>query len=290
MSSTISALTSGGGLAMAGDTSGQLELKTNNGTTAFTLSTSQNATFASKIAASTSLAGYVGTFTNTNGATDSNGVLIQAGTSSSEYAFRVDNTSSSATRMTVKGNGATIFGKTSEAGMATGSSVNMGICLNDSGNSGIFSIQENTDANMYFSKASGYSSGIYVRFYVTGTQVGKIETNGSSTSYVTSSDYRLKEDIAPMTGALAKVALLKPVTYKWKSNGSASEGFIAHELQEVCPDAVSGEKDALNKDGDIEPQGIDTSFLVATLTAAIQELNAKVDAQALEIQALKGVA
>jgi hypothetical protein len=217
-------------------------------------------------------------------------VLIQAGTSSSEYAFRVDNTSSSATRMTVKGNGATIFGKTSEAGMATGSSVNMGICLNDSGNSGIFSIQENTDANMYFSKASGYSSGIYVRFYVTGTQVGKIETNGSSTSYVTSSDYRLKEDIAPMTGALAKVALLKPVTYKWKSNGSASEGFIAHELQEVCPDAVSGEKDALNKDGDIEPQGIDTSFLVATLTAAIQELNAKVDAQALEIQALKGVA
>jgi hypothetical protein len=117
--------------------------------------------------------------------------------------------------------------------------------------------------------------------------VGTITLNGSTTTYATSSDYRLKEDVVPMTGALDKVALLNPVTYKWKSNGSAGQGFIAHELQEVCPDAVNGEKDALNKDGDIEPQGIDTSFLVATLTAAIQELKAIVDAQALEIAALK---
>jgi len=191
-------------------------------------------------------------------------------------------------RMRIKSTGAVVVGKTTESGMATGSSVNMGICLNDSGNPGILTIQENTDANLYLSKASGYSSGIYTRFYVTGTQVGKIESNGSSTSYVTSSDYRLKENITPMIGALAKIALLKPVTYKWKANGSASEGFIAHELQEVCPEAVSGKKDAVNKNGDIEPQGVDTSFLVATLIAAIQELNAKVDAQAAEIAALKG--
>jgi hypothetical protein len=190
-------------------------------------------------------------------------------------------------RMRVKSTGAVVVGKTTESGMATGSSVNMGICLNDSGNPGILTIQENTDANMYFSKASGYSSGIYVRFYVTGTQVGKIESNGSSTSYVTSSDYRLKENIAPMTGALAKVALLKPVTYKWKDNGSASEGFIAHELQEVCPDAVSGEKDAVNKDGDIEPQGVDTSFLVATLTAAIQEQQAIIENLKSRIEVLE---
>ncbi len=83
-----------------------------------------------------------------------------------------------------------------------------------------------------------------------------------------------------MSGALAKVAALKPCTYKWKSDGSDGEGFIAHELAEVCPDAVVGEKDAVNEDGSIKPQGIDTSFLVATLTAAIQELTARV--QALE--------
>jgi hypothetical protein len=77
---------------------------------------------------------------------------------------------------------------------------------------------------------------------------------------------------------LAKVALLKPCTYKWNADGSDGEGFIAHELQAVIPSAVSGEKDAVNEDGSIKPQGIDTSFLVATLTAAIQELKAEFDA------------
>ena len=109
-----------------------------------------------------------------------------------------------------------------------------------------------------------------------GTQVGVINQTNTATSYITSSDYRLKEDIAPMTGALAKVALLKPVTYKWKSDGSDAEGFIAHELAEVCPAAVHGVKDAINKEGNPEYQGIDTSFLVATLTAAIQELTARI--------------
>jgi len=117
--------------------------------------------------------------------------------------------------------------------------------------------------------------------------VGKISTDGSTTTYGTSSDYRLKENIAPMTGALAAVAQLKPCTYTWKSNGAAGQGFIAHELQEVVPDAVVGEKDAVKEDGSIDPQGIDTSFLVATLTAAIQELKATVDAQAARITALE---
>jgi hypothetical protein len=117
--------------------------------------------------------------------------------------------------------------------------------------------------------------------------VGSITTNGSATSYATSSDYRLKENIAPMTGALNVVQALKPVTYNWKINGSDGQGFIAHELQEVVPDCVTGEKDAVNEDGSIKAQGIDTSFLVATLTAAIQELKATVDAQAARIAALE---
>ena len=122
----------------------------------------------------------------------------------------------------------------------------------------------------------------------TGSPVGSVTVNASSTSYVTSSDYRLKENIAPMTGALSKVAALKPVTYSWKNTGEADEGFIAHELQEVCPSAVTGEKDAVDAEGNPKYQGIDTSFLVATLTAAIQELKAIVDAQGAEIAALKG--
>jgi hypothetical protein len=104
--------------------------------------------------------------------------------------------------------------------------------------------------------------------------VGTIVLSSSTTTYNTSSDYRLKNTIAPMTGALEKVAALKPCTYKWNVDGSDGQGFIAHELAEVCPQAVSGEKDAVNEDGSIKPQGIDTSFLVATLTAAIQEQQA----------------
>jgi hypothetical protein len=129
--------------------------------------------------------------------------------------------------------------------------------------------------------------GNIIDFRRAGTNVGAISVTTSSTSYNTSSDYRLKENIAPMTGALATVSLLKPVTYTWKESNTLGQGFIAHELQAVVPDCVHGEKDAVDKNGKIIPQGVDTSFLVATLTAAIQELNAKVDAQAIEIAELK---
>jgi hypothetical protein len=114
-------------------------------------------------------------------------------------------------------------------------------------------------------------------YLVSGTTVGFISNDGTSTTYSTSSDYRLKNTIAPMTGALAKVALLKPCTYKWNVNGSDGQGFIAHELAEVVPQCVTGAKDALDANGKIKPQGIDTSFLVATLTAAIQEQQAIIE-------------
>jgi len=126
-----------------------------------------------------------------------------------------------------------------------------------------------------------------MQFRVSNVSKGSITSSSSATSYNTSSDYRLKNTIAPMTGALAKVALLKPCTYKWNVDGSDGRGFIAHELAEVEPGCVSGEKDAVDADGNPKYQGVDTSFLVATLTAAIQELKVIVDAQAVEIAALK---
>jgi hypothetical protein len=107
---------------------------------------------------------------------------------------------------------------------------------------------------------------------------GSIAVNGVVTTYGSVSDYRLKENVEPMQNALAKVLQLKPVTFAFKNSGQNSQGFIAHELQQVCPDAVIGEKDAIDSEGKPQYQGIDTSFLVATLTAALQELNAKFDA------------
>jgi hypothetical protein len=118
--------------------------------------------------------------------------------------------------------------------------------------------------------------------------VGTIFTNGTATAYNTSSDYRLKNTIAPMTGALAKVALLKPCTYKWNADGSDGQGFIAHELAEVVPQCVTGEKDAVDADGKPKYQGVDTSFLVATLTAAIQEQQDMIDELKAEVASLKG--
>jgi len=125
---------------------------------------------------------------------------------------------------------------------------------------------------------TGSAGGVAVYFKRDTSIVGNISTTNTATAYNTSSDYRLKQDIAPMTGALDRVVALKPVTYKWKSDGADAEGFIAHELAEVCPHAVTGEKDAVDEDGNPRYQGIDVSFLVATLTAAIQELKAEFDA------------
>jgi hypothetical protein len=110
---------------------------------------------------------------------------------------------------------------------------------------------------------------------------------GTTTSYASVSDYRLKENVQPMIGALAKVAQLKPCTYIWKHDNSDGQGFIAHELQAIVPDAVVGEKDAVNEDGSIKPQAIDTSFLVATLTAAIQEQQVMIQELKAELDALK---
>jgi hypothetical protein len=132
------------------------------------------------------------------------------------------------------------------------------------------------------------SDGSTFSFRREGTQVGSISVTGSSTAYNTSSDYRLKENIAPMTGALAVVGQLKPCTYTWKADGSSGQGFIAHELAEVVPEAVLGEKDAVDAKGNPEYQGIDTSFLVATLTCAIQELKAELDTVKTELATLKG--
>jgi hypothetical protein len=137
-------------------------------------------------------------------------------------------------------------------------------------------------------QATVQDAGTAIQFLnASATVCGTISQSTSATAYNTSSDYRLKENIAPMTGALDVVSALKPVTYNWKVDGSTSQGFIAHELQEVVSECVTGEKDAVDDEGKPVYQGVDTSFLVATLTAAIQELKATVDAQAARIAALE---
>jgi hypothetical protein len=113
----------------------------------------------------------------------------------------------------------------------------------------------------------------------TSTQpAGSIRTKGYATQYNTSSDYRLKEDLEPIAEPINRLKELKPINFKWKTHDERVDGFIAHELQEVIPEAASGYKDEVDEDGNDVIQGIDQSKIVPLLTAALQEAIARIEA------------
>jgi hypothetical protein len=105
-----------------------------------------------------------------------------------------------------------------------------------------------------------------------GTSVGSISNNGSNATYSISSDYRVKKNVVGITNALETISKLKPCNYQYRSNDHQAQGFIAHELQEVLPYCVVGEKDGVNDKGEMIVQGVDYSMLTPILTKGIQEL------------------
>lgn len=117
--------------------------------------------------------------------------------------------------------------------------------------------------------------------------VGGIYTNGSSISLAYSSDYRLKDNVAPLSEGLNKINALNPISWDWKGTGAYGEGFLAHEVQEVIPTAVIGEKDQVDEGKDPIYQQIDLTKLIPTLVLAIKELSAEVSLLKQEIQMLK---
>jgi len=305
MSSISAGTTSTTTLIHSGDTTGSLVFKTNDmgsgGTTAVTIDTSQNVGIGTTSPA-TVLSGFAGTAKGMVIANNANSTLALYDTDNSSYVtYLAQNNAdgyvfngasgnlifgtSNAEKMRIDSSGSVLIANTN-----TSPSVNnvYGIALNRdaNGNYAAGSSQFSANGNSALILNRGSDDGQTMQFRRSGSNVGNIAVTTTATSYNTSSDYRLKENITPMTGALAKVAQLKPVTYKWKVDGSDGEGFIAHELAEVKPDCVSGEKDAVDADGNPVYQGIDTSFLVATLTAALQETKALIDQQAETINAL----
>jgi len=113
-----------------------------------------------------------------------------------------------------------------------------------------------------------------------GTEGGSISLNASANSvaYNTSSDYRLKENETAITDGITRIKQLKPYRFNWKSEpkGNKVDGFFAHEVSSIVPEAILGEKDAVDGEGNIKNQKIDQSKLVPLLTAAIIELEARV--------------
>jgi hypothetical protein len=117
---------------------------------------------------------------------------------------------------------------------------------------------------------SSNAGGLMAFQNVNAVQIGSISTNNSSTSYNTTSDYRLKEDLKEIKG-LEKLCAIKVYDFKWKGNDERMDGVIAHELAEILPYAVVGKKDGE------QMQGVDYSKLVPILVKAIQELKAEID-------------
>ena len=117
------------------------------------------------------------------------------------------------------------------------------------------------------------------RFYRNGTLTGSIQQDNNSTQFVTSSDHRLKENVDYTWDATTRLKQLKPARFNFIADDTKTvDGFIAHEVSSVVPEAISGEKDAVDSDGNIEPQGIDQSKLVPLLVKTIQELEARITA------------
>jgi hypothetical protein len=135
----------------------------------------------------------------------------------------------------------------------------------------------------------------FMRFYNnSGSSVGTITQNGtSSTSYNTSSDYRLKENIVPMTGSIDRLKGLKPSKFNFIDQDVSRDatitvdGFIAHEVSDIIPEAITGEKDGLDYEGNPEYQSIDQSKIVPLLTSALQEAISKIESLEARIKALE---
>ena len=206
-------------------------------------------------------------------------------------------------RMVIDSSGNVLVGLTSSADIA--GTTNNGWMLKNN------QIQHTSSGTTMYLTASNAGTQGFVTFYSQSTVVGAITTSGSSTSYATSSDYRLKTDAQPMTGASDRVLALKPVNFEWISSGERVDGFLAHEAQEIVPEAVTGTKDAmrdeqyevtaavLDADGMVvteavmgtrsvpDYQGIDQSKLVPLLTAALQEALTEISALKVRVAALE---
>ncbi len=284
MASSINASTSGaGGVITTADNTGILNIQT-AGTNAVTVDASQNVGIGTASPAQrlqVDSTGATSTIFSRNGGTNAN-TNVQFKNSTTSF-YLGTNTS---------GNFAI---KYNDPDLAT--SPNM--VIDSSGNLLVGTTTNTGNARAQFAFSSGNGIGIQnnigsaangMIFHYGASSVGSITINTTATSFNTSSDYRLKENITPMTGALDKVLQLKPVTYTWKQDGSDGQGFIAHELQEIVPDCVSETKDAVDEDGNPKYQGVDTSFLVATLTAAIQEQQTIINDLKARITALEGAA
>jgi hypothetical protein len=150
------------------------------------------------------------------------------------------------------------------------------------------------DRGIILQSSSGSSIPLYFTVSSGATVSGSVIASGGSTAYNTSSDYRMKENIRDLDvlAAVNKIMSIRPRVFDWKEECGGkknSVGFIAHELQEYAPECVDGEKDRVHSDGAIFPQGVDSSWLIPSISAMLQEHQKVIEQLKAEIALLKGI-
>ena len=302
MASILNATTSSG-LVTSADNSGSLQLATNNGTTAVTITTAQDVGIGTTtpavkldVTGTVVASGLNARITNTD--TDASArAAIQFKTGASSNVWQtfavngalVTGVAGVADYMRITSGGSLCIGRTtnifgSGAGLCVETNSNsINAVVTNSGQSALNAVNTAVNTGTSCSLMSfnvGISSG--------GSQVGSITYNGTIVQYNTTSDQRLKKNIVDAGSGLAKLANVKIRAFDWVEHNSHTDfGVVAQELNEVAPEAVNaGDTGETIK----RIWAVDTSTLVPAMIKAIQELKAELDATKAEVQALKGVA
>ena len=175
--------------------------------------------------------------------------------------------------------------------MRIDSSGNLFVGTTDAIGPGIIAVKSTATTTGCLGLHNTNNGGSFIRFSnaANNAVIGVIQNNNdNSTSYITTSDYRLKENVNYDFNALDRISQLKPARFNFINDVDTTvDGFLAHEVQSIVPEAITGEKDAVDDEGNPDYQGIDQSKLVPLLTKAIQELSDKVDNQQTIIDDLK---
>ena len=202
----------------------------------------------------------IGTIQSTSGALV---FTARDGSSDGEILFKMSDGTTTSNTMRINNGGKVLINTTSALGSGQGV-----LHLKGASSNTVCNVQtaSNGEAGFIFLNASG-------------TAVGNVTINSSSTAYNTSSDYRLKENVDYTFDATTRLKQLKPARFNFiEDKDTIVDGFLAHEVQTIVPEAISGEKDAVDADGNPKYQGIDQSKLVPLLVKTIQELEARITA------------
>jgi len=212
--------------------------------------------------------------TSTLSAFIGNGSSVLSGANNSDFIIRsqgdlVFASNGNNRRATIDSSGNVSVGTTTAVAKFTAVGSNFGISSETTagGNAGVAIASKRT------------SNGIQMRFYQGSTVCGDITTNGSAVSYGSNSDYRLKENVVTNWDATTRLKQLNPVRFNFIADADTTvDGFLAHEVQSVVPEAITGTHNEVDDDGNPVMQGIDQSKLVPLLVKTIQELEARITA------------